>query len=96
MVLAAGLQGIKNKIDPGDPHLENMYLKSQAELNALGVTTLPRTLNEALDAFEADPLSREVMGDAMFEAYLAFKRAEWEDYHNHVSDWEVQRYLRFY
>ena len=96
MVLAAGLEGIEQKIDPGEPHTDNMYLKTQAELDELGVGTLPRSLKEALDALEADPLGEQVMGTTMFNSYLEFKRAEWEDYHNHVSDWEVERYLKFY
>jgi glutamine synthetase len=96
MVLAAGLEGIKEGLDPGDPHLDNMYLKSQAELDALGVKVLPRTLNEAIDELEADPLARSVMGDAMFESYVSFKRDEWESYHNHVSDWERNRYSKFF
>jgi glutamine synthetase len=96
MVLAAGLEGIIEKIDPGVPHTENMYLKSERELAQLGVGYLPRTLHEAIEAFAADPLGREVLGDLMFETYVDFKRREWEDYHNHVSDWEVRRYLKFY
>ena len=70
--------------------------KHQAELDQLGVKHLPRTLAEAVDAFEADPLGREVMGDLMFQTYIDFKRAEWESYHNHVSDWEVQQYLKLW
>lgn len=94
MVAAAGLEGIERELDPGAPHLENMYTKSAAELEAAGVRWLPRTLGAALDAFEADPLSRQVMGDAMFEAWLAYKRDEWLQYNNHVTDWEMSRYLR--
>lgn len=96
MVLAAGLEGIREQLDPGEPHSENMYLKSDAELKAMGVKHLPRTLEEALDALEADPLTKEVMGDAMTESYLEYKRAEWEAYQTHVSDWEISRYLTFY
>jgi glutamine synthetase len=96
MVLAAGLEGIREGLDPGDPHQDNMYLKTSAELEALNVGTLPRTLAEALDAFEADPLGREVMGDAMYEEFVRFKREEWEQYHNHVSDWERTRYANFF
>jgi glutamine synthetase len=96
MVLAAGLEGIREKLDPGAPHTDNMYLKTQAELDALGVKYLPRSLSEAVDAFEADPLSREVMGDLMCDAYVQFKRSEWDAYHNHVSDWEVSRYLKLW
>ena len=96
MVLAAGLEGIQEKLDPGEPHTENMYLKSPEELAELGIRQLPETLEQAVDAFSADPLSRRVFGDDMFAAWIEFKRAEWTSYINHVSDWEYQRYLKFY
>ena len=96
MVLAAGLEGIQEKIDPGAPYTENMYLKSDAELEQLGVSYLPRTLEEAVDAFDADDLGRQVMGDLMAKTYADFKRAEWDEYQTHVSDWEVSRYLKLW
>ena len=96
MVLAAGLQGVRERIDPGPPHTENMYLKSDVELAELGVGYLPRSLGEAIDAFEADDLGREVMGDLMFKTFAEFKRAEWDSYLTHVSDWEVDRYLKLW
>jgi glutamine synthetase len=73
-----------------------MYLKTPAQLKKLGVKLLPRTLEEALDAFEADPLSRRVFGDKMFSAWLGYKRDEWLSYTHHVSDWEKNRYLKFF
>jgi len=96
MVLAAGLEGIREGLDPGDPHLDNMYLKSPEELADLGIQTLPRTLNEAIDALEADPLAGQVMGEAMLKSYIEYKRNEWDEYHNHVSDWERKRYAKFF
>lgn len=96
MVLSAGLEGIREGLDPGEPHTENMYRKSDAELKEMGIRVLPRNLEEAVDAFEADPLSAEVMGQAMFESYARFRRQEWEAYHNFVSDWEHDRYLKFF
>ncbi|MEZ5901169.1 MAG: type III glutamate--ammonia ligase [Hyphomicrobiaceae bacterium] len=96
LVLMAGLEGIEQDLDPGDPHLENMYLKSEAELKSLGITHLPRTLEEALDAFEADPLTKSAFGERMWNSWLDFKRDEWMSYINHVSDWEKARYLKFY
>ena len=62
----------------------------------LGVGHLPRTLEEALDGFEADPLTRTVFGDEMHKAWLDFKRQEWLSYMNHVSDWERARYIKFF
>jgi glutamine synthetase len=96
MVLLAGLEGIEQGLDPGDPHTENMYLKSAEELDALGIKHLPKTLEEALDAFEADPLGATAFGPQMRTAWLDFKRDEWTSYINHVSDWEKARYLKFY
>lgn len=96
MLLAAGLEGIREQLDPGAPHTENMYTHSQAELDAMGITCLPRTLGEAIAAFSHDPFSRKVMGDLMYQAYVDYKTQEWHDYHNHISDWERQRYLKFF
>jgi len=96
LVLAAGLEGIREKIDPGAPHTENMYLKSPQQLARLKVSYLPRTLEEALDAFEKDPLTEQVFGSLMKKTFLEFKREEWESYMNHVSDWEVEKYMKFY
>lgn len=96
LTIAAGLEGIREGKDPGDPHFENMYEKTPAELSEMGVRTLPRTLEEALDAFEADPLSRKIFGDKMHDAWLEFKRDEWLNYLNHVSDWEIKRYMHFF
>ena len=96
MILAAGLEGIRDGLDPGKPHTENMYTYSLDELRAMGIETLPKTLGDAISAFAADPLSKEVMGPLMYKTYVDFKTQEWEDYHCHVSDWEIQRYLKFF
>jgi glutamine synthetase len=96
MMLAAGLEGIREALDPGAPHMENMYEYSEADLERQGIQVLPRTLLEAVEAFAADPLSREVFGEQMFRSFVDFKRREWADYHNHVSDWELKRYLTMF
>ena len=96
MMLTAGLEGIRESLDPGAPHMENMYEYSEAELQRQRIGVLPRTLLEAVEAFAADPLSREVFGNLMFQAFIDFKRLEWAEYHNHVSDWELKRYLQMF
>ena len=96
MLLAAGLEGIREGLDPGPPNLVNAYRLTPEERAARGLTTLPRTLAEAIEAFAADPLSREVFGDAMAEAYTAFKRDEWNSFHGAISDWERDRYLELF
>lgn len=96
LTIAAGLEGIRENIDPGAPNTVNMYDKYQAEGKKSGVKLLPRTLAEALDAFETSALARKVFGDKMFTAWLDFKREEWASYANNVSDWEHKRYMQFY
>jgi glutamine synthetase len=93
MFLAAGLDGIEQNIDPGDPHLENMYELSDAELKKRGVKQLPRTLLEAITAFAEDDFGRRVMGDELYRAYIDLKSGEWWSYHNAVSHWEINEYL---
>jgi glutamine synthetase len=96
MVLAAGLDGIERELDPGPPIDRDMYTQSDEQIAQLGVELLPRTLGEAIDAFEASELAREVCGQDLHRAYVEFKRDEWEDFHNTVSAWERERYLTFF
>lgn len=95
-MLAAGLEGIEEHIDPGDPHRDNLHKYTAKDVERAGISLLPRNLEEACDAFEADPLAREVFGDAMFESYLSYKRREWEEFVYSVTDWECERYLKFF
>ncbi|MGA2868904.1 MAG: type III glutamate--ammonia ligase [Verrucomicrobiota bacterium] len=96
LVLAAGLEGVREKLDPGEPHHENLYELSQAELEKIGVQELPRTLGEAVDAFAADPFVESVLGTDLRNEFIKYKRAEWEEYHQSVSQWEIDRYARLF
>ena len=91
MMLTAGLEGIREKLDPGDAApREHVSAYSESDCTSMGIEHLPRTLGEAVDAFEADPLSAQVMGPLMSKTFVEFKRAEWVEYHTHVSDWEIK------
>ena len=96
MFVSAGLEGIREGLDPGAPHMENMYEYTAGDLRAKGIQVLPRTLLHAIEAFAADPLGRQVFGDLMFDTFVDFKTREWTEYHNHVSDWELTRYLKMF
>ncbi len=96
LVLAAGMEGVREKLDPGEPHHENLYELSAAELEKIGVQELPRTLGEAVDAFEADPFVEQVLGTDLRNEFIKYKRAEWQDYHQSVSQWEIDRYARLF
>jgi glutamine synthetase len=94
--IVAGLDGIDRKLDPGEPHNFNHYTLSTEQLREQGIGVLPQSLNEALNALEEDTLFRDQLGTAFLDEFIRLKRMEWVEYHRHVSDWEVQRYLEFY
>jgi glutamine synthetase len=95
-MLAAGLEGIREGLDPGAPNRDNLYRLSEPDLIERGITWLPRSLGEAIDAIEADPLVRSVFGTAMYDSFVSEKKLEWDSYNAHVSSWESERYLRFF
>jgi glutamine synthetase len=90
LIVAAGLEGIELALEPGDPVTEQTYDWSAAQP---GAVRLPRTLLEAVDAFEEDPLVHEVFAAQFVTEYVAMKRLEWDGYHAEVTDWERTRYL---
>ena len=96
MTLTAALKGINNKIDPGPATDRDLYQMTEQEFKDLGIRRLPRNLMAANEALRADELAEEVMGPVMKKSYLEYKVDEWERYHQHVTDWEVQEYLRLY
>lgn len=94
-VIAAGLDGIERKLDPGEPHNFNLYDTSPEELTRQGIGVLPQSLNAAIDALEADPVIKGALGP-LGEEFIRLKRMEWVEYMRHVSDWEVRSYLEFF
>ena len=90
IMLAAGLEGVRLGLDPGEPVEELTY--DWDELPP-GTVRLPRHLLEAVDAFREDPLVAEVFPARFIDAYAAMKQGEWDDYHREVSDWERSKYL---
>jgi len=96
MTLRGAINGIHNKIDPGPPTDRDLYAMTDEEFKELGIRRLPRNLMAATDALKGDQLATEVLGPVMLNSYLTYKIDEWERYHQHVTDWEVQEYLRLY
>jgi glutamine synthetase len=96
-VLAAGLDGIENGLDAGEPNAENLYTKTYEELTERGLRTLPGNLLEAIGELEADDVLREALGAGRGEDYLDYyarvKRDEWFRYHEQVTPWEIKEYL---
>jgi len=96
LALAAGLEGIREGLDPGPAQEENLYEWSHGQLHARGVRELPRTLDEAVKAFAADPFVAEVLGEELRDEFVAYKSEEWRQYHQRVSAWEIETYARLY
>ncbi len=96
VLLAAGLDGIKNQIDPGVQNEDNLYEVSEDELHRRGIDFLPTTLSEAADALEADEIIKNALGAEYADYYIQVKRKEWRDYHLSVSQWETDNYLAVY
>jgi glutamine synthetase len=96
-VLAAGLDGIENRLDPGEPNAENLFARSYDELAAQGLRTLPANLLEATHELEQDDVLRKALGAVRDGDYVDYfvrvKREEWARYHEQVTPWEIREYL---
>jgi len=92
LMLAAGLDGIRNKIDPGAPNEDNLYEITEAERASRGINFLPQTLQEAVFAFSEDPLIEHTLGRNLKNEFIRYKTEEWEAYHLSISPWEIERY----
>lgn len=95
-ILAAGLDGIERRLDPGEPLNENLYEFSQKELKRRKIGLLPQSLAEAIDALEADEVVRAGIGADLAREFINVKRMEWVEYSRHVSEWETARYLEMF
>jgi len=96
LVLAAGLDGIRRELKPGDPVNTDTYKMTQADLAAAGLRRLPWTLGEAVTAFEQSEFACQVLGSELHQSYAQLRRAEWEEYNTVVGEWEQARYLRLW
>ena len=100
VILEAGLEGIRKKIDPGEPIEKNIYHIDHDERQELGVGVLPKSLKEALEEWESDEICITALGKEVTEKYRELKIQEWNEYKPHtpkdektVTFWETQKYL---
>ena len=91
--LAAGLDGIRNQIEPPASVEGNIFAMSEEEREKAGIKYLPTSLAEAIDGLEQDVLIREVLGEHISRKYIEAKKEEWKEYCAAVSSWEIDRYL---
>ena len=95
-LLAAGLDGIQNQIEPGAKNARNLYTVPEATLKAEGIEFLPTTLKEAIDHFEADGVLRAALGAELSDMFVRVKREEWNAFHRTISQWELDNYIGTY
>ena len=96
VMLAAGLDGIRQQIEPPPPVDLNIYQMTSAERSENHIAMLPRSLQEALEALRGDEVIQKAIGPHIYQRLLAAKELEWNDYSQQVSGWELDRYLAKY
>ena len=95
-IVAAGMDGVRRRLDPGKPNNTNLYELSPEAIRAQGIGLLPQTLIEAVTALEQDEVVQEGLGAPLAAEFIALKKMEWTEYARHVSDWETSRYLEYF
>lgn len=94
--LAAGLDGIKKGLNPPEDVNENIYAMTDDEREERGIRKMPETMGEAIEAFRQCRFIKDILGEDIYSKYLAAKESEWKAFRTHVTDWEVDEYLRKY
>ncbi|ADQ14578.1 type I glutamate--ammonia ligase [Halanaerobium hydrogeniformans] len=93
VMLKAGLDGIKNEIEPPEEVLENIYEMTADRKEKLQIESLPSNINEAVDILAGDELIKATLGKHVYEHFVIAKKAEWDAYRTQVTNWELEQYL---
>ena len=94
VILAAGMRGVAQGYELAEEADANLFEMDDVALSKLGINQLPQSLADALHVMERSDLVLEALGEHIFEWFLRNKRREWRDYKTHVSQFEIDRYLR--
>ena len=87
---------MENKILPPESVDRDVFGMSVQERQKKGIEEIPGTLMEAVHYMEEDGFIRDVLGEHVFEKYIAAKKEEWNRYRCQVTDWERNEYLNTY
>ncbi len=94
VILASGLDGINNGVDYPSPVHDNLYLLEREERERLGIKNLPENLKDALKELRRDAVVKAALGEHVLEKFMAAKNDEWDRFRKHVSQWEIDTYLK--
>lgn len=96
VLLAAGLDGIKNKLEAPAPVDRNIYVMSKEEREEVGIIDLPATLAAALELLKTDEVIVNALGEHLFEHFVEAKEIEWDIFRTQVHPWERDQYMSVY
>jgi len=96
VMLKAGLDGIKNKVEVPAAVDRNIYVMNEEEREANGIDSLPATLKEAIECLKSDPVICEALGEHALVHFIEAKEIEWDMFRTRVHDWEREQYMNTY
>lgn len=92
-ILAAGMEGMEKKLNPGEPLMIDASKMTDRERESMGLAQMPRSLGEALSEFQRDRLVKQTLGTELFEEFLAQRYFEVSQAADQVTPWEVSHFL---
>ena len=96
VLLAAGLDGIKNNLTPPPAVDRNIYVMTEEERHAAQIHDLPSTIHNAIKVLRKDQVMIDALGQHIFNNFVQAKKMEWASFRQTVSDWEREHYLELY
>ena len=96
VLLASGLDGVKNNLEAPEAIESNIYVMTEEERKAHGITDLPSTLHNAVKALREDDVVIEALGNHVLTSFVEAKKIEWASYAQFVTQWEIDNYLELY
>lgn len=93
VMLGMGLDGIDNKIEPPEPVEKDIFHMNEGERLEHGIQSMPESLGEALHHLRNSSLMKSVLGEHVFDNFIAVKQREWDLFRSQVTGWEIDRYL---
>lgn len=96
VLLAAGLDGVKQQLTPPTPIDQNIYSMDRKERRKNGIKNLPATLMDALEELQEDDIIIDSLGEHLYEHFIEAKEIEWDMFRETVHPWEREQYLTAY
>lgn len=93
VLLASGIDGIKNNLECESPIYDNVFTMTREEREAVGIYNLPENLKDAIKEFKKDEIGKVALGEHVCNKLVIAKTKEWDEYRVYVTDWEIKKYL---